>query len=209
MNLQQLVQQGLSLLVPQKWWIYRGSEPSVYLTYDDGPHPEITPKVLDLLKTYNAKASFFLVGEEIAKYPALALRIAQEGHAIGNHSYWHRSFHTMPLKKQQEEITQTNKLIRDTVGIHCSLFRAPGGRWALSLLHAVIRQGMTAVHWNRNSLDYLYDEVGVTTYLAQQPLKSGDVVLLHDDHAKVLGITRYILETYKQSRFAALTAHTE
>jgi peptidoglycan-N-acetylglucosamine deacetylase len=207
MNLQRLVQQLLSMLLPQKWWTYRRHEPFVYLTYDDGPHPEITPQVLDLLKAYNAKASFFLVGEQIAKYPALAQRIAQEGHTIGNHSYWHRSFHTMALPKQQAEITQTNQLIFNTTSVACSLFRAPGGRWSFPLLLAVIRQGMTAVHWNRNSMDYLYDEAGVTSYLKQQPVKNGDVLLLHDDHVKVLGITKYLLENYKQGYFAALPNH--
>ena len=103
-------------------WNFSRNEPAVYLTFDDGPHPTITPWVLDQLKTYNARATFFCVGENVARYTDTYNRILAEGHAVGNHTHQH------PNGWQ----TQTEAYIADVKKsadyIQSSLFRPPYGR---------------------------------------------------------------------------------
>src|SRR5688572_27569417 len=82
------------LIMPSSWMTIKGKKSnSIYLTFDDGPDPEVTPLLLDLLKKKNAKATFFLVGTKIEAHPELVSQIIANGHGIGNHSYDHNSFH--------------------------------------------------------------------------------------------------------------------
>jgi len=83
-----------------------------YLSFDDGPDPEHTPRLLDTLARHNVKASFFLVGEKIEQYPEIVQRIVADGHMIGNHSYSHWSFRNMNLRKQLDEVYRTDALLR-------------------------------------------------------------------------------------------------
>ena len=71
------------------YFVFSNSEKKIYLTFDDGPIPEVTPWVLDMLKKHNAKATFFCIGDNIAKYPEIFKRIISEGHAVGNHTFNH------------------------------------------------------------------------------------------------------------------------
>jgi peptidoglycan-N-acetylglucosamine deacetylase len=79
----------LKKLFPGYIWNYGRNEPAVYLSFDDGPHPEITPWVLAELKKYNAKATFFCIGKNVDAYPAIYKQIKEEGHSVGNHTYYH------------------------------------------------------------------------------------------------------------------------
>ncbi|MET0618073.1 MAG: polysaccharide deacetylase family protein, partial [Luteibacter sp.] len=83
-----------------------------YLSFDDGPEPQHTPKLLDTLAKHGVKASFFLVGEKIEQHPEIVQRIVAEGHMIGNHSYSHWSFRNMNLTKQLDEVYRTDALLR-------------------------------------------------------------------------------------------------
>src|SRR6186713_2927733 len=123
------IKNALCSLLPNSWMMISGEKPnSIYLTFDDGPHPQVTPLLLDLLKTKNAKATFFLIGTNIEAYPDLARQIVANGHSIGNHSYDHKRFHELKLQTQLNQVITTNKLIEKITGAECKLFRAPGGR---------------------------------------------------------------------------------
>jgi peptidoglycan-N-acetylglucosamine deacetylase len=188
--------------LPSSWMTVRGDKPDcIYLTFDDGPNPYVTPQLLDLLKTRNAKATFFLVGRSIEAYPELVSRIVENGHSIGNHSYNHERFHELELKTQLDEITSTNNLIEKVTGAKCKLFRAPGGRWSLPLILKLIRLGITSVHWSKDSMDWNKNSEQAISYLTKKPIKNRDIVLLHDDHQKVLGITEYILNKHQSCKF--------
>jgi peptidoglycan-N-acetylglucosamine deacetylase len=188
--------------LPNSWMTFRGDKSSsIYLTFDDGPHPHVTPQLLDLLETKNAKATFFLVGRSVEAYPELVGRIAENGHSIGNHSYNHERFHELELQTQLDEIVATNSLIEKITGAKCKLFRAPGGRWSLRLVLKLIRLGITSVHWSKDSMDWSKNSEQAISYLAKKPIKNKDIVLLHDDHQKVLGITEYILNNHQSCKF--------
>ncbi len=103
-------------------WFIPTKEKIVYLTFDDGPHPEITPFVLDELKKYNAKATFFCVGSNVIKYPETYERILAEGHAVGNHTHNHLNGWKVPSDMYLSNISEASK------HIHSHLFRPPYGR---------------------------------------------------------------------------------
>ena len=89
MNLPVVVPRWLRMLYPNRTWSLPVDEKILYLSFDDGPHPTITPRVLALLKQYNAKATFFCVGNNVEKYPTVFNSIQAEGHSLGNHSFHH------------------------------------------------------------------------------------------------------------------------
>lgn len=109
-------------LFPGYNWNFSRKEQAVYLTFDDGPHPTITPWVLEQLKPYNAKATFFCVGENVERYPGVYERILAEGHAVGNHTQHHPNGWHMPTETYIADVQEAAGLI------HTQLFRPPYGR---------------------------------------------------------------------------------
>ena len=107
---------------------YYDAEPTVYLTFDDGPDDKVTPQILDILKAEDVKATFYVCGNMVEAYPAVLIRIFNEGHAIGNHSYNHRYdlLYTSPWAFM-EQIIQTDNAIKNVIGVRPFIIRAPGG----------------------------------------------------------------------------------
>lgn len=141
---------------PSKWlrWIYpkalwrmNPEEHSVYLTFDDGPIPESTPYILDTLKQFGAKATFFMVGENVMRYPELYERIVAEGHQVGNHTYNHMGSLRHTLRTYQKNVEKANELI------HSHLFRPPHG-WMTHAAYHTLRHRYTIVMWDLVTRDY-------------------------------------------------------
>lgn len=112
----------LKKLYPYRVWSIETKEKSVYLTFDDGPHPVVTPFVLDELKKYNAKATFFCIGKNITAFPDIYKRIIEEGHQVGNHTHNHLNGWKTP------DITYLDDVETAARHIHSTLFRPPYGR---------------------------------------------------------------------------------
>jgi peptidoglycan-N-acetylglucosamine deacetylase len=186
MNFKPNKQQLLSLL-PGALVLTRGprSGDAIYLSFDDGPHPEHTPRLLDLLGEHGAHASFFLIGKQVERHPGLAERIVAEGHALGNHSFSHpSSFGKTSLQQQLQEIERTDQLLAEFDNRPRHRFRPPRGSFSLSLLLHFARQRRCIAYWSYDSMDYLHlPDVKVTARLRQQPPRAGDIVLMHDDDA--------------------------
>src|SRR3712207_2867320 len=100
---------------------------TVALTFDDGPSPRWTPQVLDILRARGVKATFFVIGANVAAHPQIARRIVAEGHLIANHSYSHPNFDTLSSAAQASEIDRTTQAIRNATGVRPCFFRGPGG----------------------------------------------------------------------------------
>lgn len=186
---------GLYRLLPDRWLrVSLKHHSKLALTFDDGPHPEITPKILDLLDRFKIQATFYLIGEKIVQYPEVASEIVARGHVIGNHSYSHRGFIKQPLAVQLQEIKQTEQLLTQLDGRKRHGFRPPGGKMNVKLLLALIKAGITIDLWSLNSLDYLYfDADQLVEAFKQDTTISGDIVLLHDDGLHtVQGLERLI-----------------
>jgi peptidoglycan/xylan/chitin deacetylase (PgdA/CDA1 family) len=155
---------------------------TLYLTFDDGPHPEHTPAVLDTLARHGAKASFFLIGDQVHRFPELTRRIVAEGHGIGNHSHTHPEFRRLRLDAQLAEIDAADRELRAIVGDAPIPFRTPRGALPLRLVSALALRGRPIVYWSYNTLDYRRsDPADLLAMMRAQPPQAGDIVLMHDD----------------------------
>lgn len=156
-------------------------ERQLSLTFDDGPDPVRTPLVLDVLKAYGVKATFFLIGEKAEAYPEIVLRIHREGHLIGNHTYSHAPAYPLwPVWRISDNIQQANEVIFRITGLRPLWFRPPFGVTNPSIAQAV-RGRWVSIGWNIRS----YDTAGrisrpkVCQRIAKR-LQQGSIILLHD-----------------------------
>jgi peptidoglycan/xylan/chitin deacetylase (PgdA/CDA1 family) len=125
-----------------------GGRRQVSLTFDDGPDPEATPKLLRLLAARNARATFFLVGERAARHPEIARAIVDEGHEVGNHTWRHRNAWFLGPRVTTEEIIGGARLLAEITGRMPRLFRPPWGIVNVAALQAVRRAGFATVLWS-------------------------------------------------------------
>lgn len=152
------------------------------LTFDDGPHDSQTPKILDILSSYNIKAGFFLTGKKIIGNESLVRQIASDGHTIGNHSYSHANhFGFLPTGSVLRDLQKNNLLIREITGKDCILFRPPFGITNPHIAKAVRSLGYTVIGWSIRSLDTLGRKPEKTVARISRKLKSGSIILLHDN----------------------------
>jgi peptidoglycan/xylan/chitin deacetylase (PgdA/CDA1 family) len=174
-------------LVKTPWWLkklYPGcvwdmpvKEKTLYLSFDDGPHPTITPFVLQQLKKYNAKATFFCIGEHVARYPDVFQQVIDEGHAVGNHTHLHLNGWKTSGSDYFNDIKKAGEYI------HSPLFRPPYGRVKKSQLRQLTKGGdkMTVVMWNILAGDW---DPTVDPSLCFERIKKkisdGDIIVLHE-----------------------------
>jgi len=164
----------LQFLFPQLIWRIPNVDNAIFLTFDDGPDPEGTPRVLDLLAEHNAKATFFCLGKQVEKYPAIFERIKKEGHAVGNHSWSHLSGWTTSNKKYFADIERADQIIGS------KLFRPPYGRIRPSQIRH-LKQKYTIVMWDVMSGDY--DPRQTPEKISrrlEKHIRPGSVVVGHD-----------------------------
>jgi peptidoglycan/xylan/chitin deacetylase (PgdA/CDA1 family) len=174
---------------------------AVYLTFDDGPHPEYTPRLLDVLATSDAKATFFVVGQQCEKYPEIVRRIVGEGHQIGNHTFFHRLPREVSATDLLDEVERTRGVIRQIVGSDCRLFRPPYGALTLSKMKALWRCEQTIALWSVDPRDYKCSSLEVLRWLRDYPAEGGDVVLLHDVHATAAEAMPTIVESIRRQEY--------
>ena len=153
--------------------VFCADKRAVYLTFDDGPIPEVTPKVLAILARYKVKATFFMVGENIDKHPEVYEQVVQAGHSIGNHSYNHLKGWKTPFKEYMENVYCWPKKTH--------LFRPPYGKATLRQRIALHRKGYTLVYWDILTRDY---DASVTPEqmlrLIQRDTRPGSIINFHD-----------------------------
>jgi len=159
-----------------KWANYSGK---IYLTFDDGPEISTTGQILDFLKTYGIKATFFVLGVNVQKNPELIQRIIKEGHTIGLHGHNHLNpWNVLPWRGMSDLLLGTK--ILEKFGIKTKYVRPPYGKLnLLSLLYICIK-GLTFVHWNLDPRDYSQNESKKLCDLLIKGIKKGMIVLLHD-----------------------------
>jgi len=157
---------------------------AIAITIDDGPDPQITPRVLALLEAHGAKATFFCIGERVARHPALAREIVQRGHAIENHSQRH--LHRFPLlgpRALTEEIRRAQQTIAAATGEVAQFFRAPAGLRNPFLEPVLARANLHLVSWTRRGFDTVSGSATRVLGKLTRHLEDGDILLLHDGHA--------------------------
>lgn len=169
---------------------------SAMLTFDDGPHAAYTPEVLDVLKQHGAKATFFVVGEKVTRHPQLVERIADEGHELGNHSMTHGDFSRLSYADIVDEVARLDEMLRRArLGeAYRGRFRPPQGAINLQLLAYCASHRRRLVLWNRDPRDFAAGTVKeITDNFDREPIKAGDIVLLHDCTAHIGQAVDHIL----------------
>jgi peptidoglycan/xylan/chitin deacetylase (PgdA/CDA1 family) len=200
----------LKSLYPECIWNAPSESNTLYLTFDDGPQPEITTFVLDTLSTYNAKATFFCVGKNIEKHPLLFQRIIKEHHSIGNHTYDHVNGWKTENSKYYENIELCrNSLLENAQHLRTNLFRPPYGKLTPAQ-YKKLKNEHRIVMWDVLSYDY---DLSINPNKVLQNVldyaENGSIIVMHDSlkaKPKVEYALPLILEHFsnKGFRFAAL-----
>ncbi len=154
--------------------------PHVQLTFDDGPDPRWTPAVLDALAARGMRATFFVVGRAASANASILRRIADAGHAIGNHTWSHRHPWMLTRQAATREVLDGGRAISDAIGTMTALFRPPHGRLRTCMVVAARDAGQRTVLWTRSAVDWgpLASPEGIASRLGR--VRDGDVLLMHD-----------------------------
>jgi peptidoglycan/xylan/chitin deacetylase (PgdA/CDA1 family) len=178
----------------------------LHLTFDDGPKQGFTMRLLDVLAANDARASFFLLGEQIERYPDVVRRMVAEGHQLGNHSYDHARFTRIPHAQQLAQIDRTEALLTAFDGKREHRFRPPSGSFPLSLLVHFARNRSSIAYWSYDSLDYQRKSASeLVRIMRAHPPQPGDIVLMHDDSDATIEALATILPEWRAAGFELRT----
>ena len=175
----------------------RTDRPQVALTFDDGPDPEITPAVLDLLARYQMRATFFVIGRYLDKHRALGERMHREGHELGNHSWQHSHFQNFyAATGHGDEIDRCAQLIKSvTRSKQEPLYRPPVGLKSPPMARAAHKRNLKVVAWSVHSRDTMTRDPRAIAHGVVNRSRPGDIVLLHDGHDREQRHRPLILQT--------------
>jgi len=178
---------------------------TVLLTFDDGPHPYYTRKLLDILKEHHVHATFFLVGKQIEKYPDLAQAIARDGHEFGNHTYNHYNLTTLSTSEIIKELEQTRHALGKSTGKNTRWFRPPGGNYNDRVIHTARSCGHTMVLWDVMPRDHLHVEPDTLLHHVLQNTSDGDIILLHSGIDSTIACLPRLIEALQSRGFHFIT----
>ena len=179
----------------------------VALTFDDGPHPEWTPKFIDLLRSKGVKATFFLIGPNAEKNPELAKLILENGFEVGNHTMTHPSFKGKSIDKVREEIGKTNDILKNTVGLQqVTLFRPPYGQAPKPVQDVCEELGLKIITWNIDTDDWRATTTeDKMTSTVMSNVKDGSIILMHDRTEKAYNTTARIIDPIRAQGYEFVT----
>ncbi|KXH87227.1 polysaccharide deacetylase family protein [Sporosarcina sp. HYO08] len=151
----------------------------VALTFDDGPDPKITTQILDILKKYEAPATFFMLGSRVEYYPEIAKLVQVAGHELGNHTWTHPDLRKLSVEKIQSEINQTTAIIEQETGQKVTAFRPPYGA-----INQTVRSqtSLPVALWDVDTLDWQHHNPTKILEIVKQQTKDGSIILMHDIH---------------------------
>lgn len=196
------------------YWHGDSVQKKIALTFDDGPQDVYTPQILDILKKYHIKATFFLIGKNVEAFPGVAKRIAQEGHCIGNHTYSHPDLILKNKEQIRLELKNAEEIIYRATGVRPHLFRPPYGadnHWvsleAENLGYVIIQWSVSGLNGRKDSqFDKIVRRVITNT-------QNGSIILLHDgnrlsnrtDRSQIVKALPIIIESLQQKGFQFVT----
>jgi peptidoglycan-N-acetylglucosamine deacetylase len=189
----------------------------IYLTFDDGPDPLQTPRILDILAEHKIKGTFFLIGEAVEKHPEILLRIRTEGHSIGSHSYYHSHAWKCNPWSSFKDFLKGHKAI-DQQHTPTNLWRPPYGKANLLTLTYVLINKLDLIYWTNDPQDYSPNlDQGQLTNRLLRSSKPGDIILLHDGRRTQLlsenitagALAGFLSETsLNKNNFATISSRT-
>jgi len=167
-----------------------GECPVVYLTFDDGPHPDRTNRILDQFGESGGHATFFVIGRRARRDPETLRRILREGHAIGCHTWRHWSARRLPSQVYLDDVRRSRDEIQQLTGQPIDLFRPPYGELTPMALLGLMLDGFRIIHWTHDTRDFLLPPLSeLSRRIEYETLSDGDIVLMHDDRC----VTSYAL----------------
>lgn len=170
----------------------------VAITFDDGPHPLITPWILDELDKWGVKATFFLVGKQVTLYPELVREIRRRGHTVGSHSHAHLSLRHLSLSECEQDLVKSRLALREACGETVKLFRPPGGYYDDTVRKAAGNLGFTTVFWTANITSFPgRDGQRIATELARQ-CATGGIILLHNGEDETLDTLPHLIPALRK-----------
>ncbi len=180
--------------------------PFIAMTFDDGPHPELTPKLLDELKKRGIKATFFMVGQCVAEYPDIVKRMAAEGHEVANHSWSHPALTKLGAEGVRKQMENTNDAIRNACGVTPVVMRPPYGATSAILNKRFAEDyGMKVILWSVDPLDWKYRNANKVYTAIIQNTRPGAIILAHDIHATTVAAMPETFDTLLSKGFKFVT----
>lgn len=176
---------------------------AVALTFDDGPDPRWTPRLLDQLRAAHVTATFCLIGSRAKRYPELVARIAREGHQLCNHSWRHDiNLGRRPVADIQADLLRTDKAIKAAVpNAHIPYYRQPGGRWTPEVVAVARKLGMRSLHWSVDPQDWDHPTAKTIAQRVGSAVRPGAIVLMHDgggDRGPTLAACQHLIPDLKR-----------
>jgi peptidoglycan-N-acetylglucosamine deacetylase len=178
----------------------------IAMTFDDGPHPQLTPKLLDLLKDRGIRATFYVIGANVEKYPEIVKRMVAEGHEVGNHTWNHPSLTKLSTARVKSEMDRTTRAITDASGITPVTMRPPYGATNTALNRRMHEEfGLPVIMWSVDPRDWRYRNSSRVASHIIENTKSGDIVLAHDIHPTTVAAMPRTLDALKARGFQFVT----
>ena len=156
------------------------NDKKIALTFDDGPHPRITKKILDILDSYGVTATFFVIGQNVVNYPEAMELIANSGCEIGNHTYSHKRFGGMSREQMKGEFEMCRKTLYDDFGVEPTVMRPPEGFCSNELCLVSEEMDYDVILWSIDTLDWARTPTSLIVDKVLKNVKGGDIILMHD-----------------------------
>lgn len=190
--------------------------PIMALTFDDGPHPVYTPAILDLLRDYQAKATFFAIGQHLAQYPDIAQTLVAQGHELANHTFSHPDLNRKFRRDISQEIRRTDDLLTQWLPPLSSYFRPPYGHANLLVMQTLKSMGRPIIFWDVDVQDWNGLAVDQMFAVVERNAHPGAIVLMHDsgptppgsppvDRQRTVELVQKILATYSPQGYQFVT----
>lgn len=180
--------------------------PYVALTFDDGPNPNTTPQVLDILRRLGAKATFFVLGENAVRHGHIVARAAAEGHEIGSHTWDHPNLTRLSREAIISQMDRTADTIRSAIGHNPAVMRPPYGATNENIINLMAsRYGTPSIMWSVDTQDWKHPGVDVVIHRVVDRAKSGSIILLHDIHASTVAAVEGVVRGLQERGFRLVT----
>ncbi len=186
--------------------VYRGNEdkPEVSLMFNVYWGTEYISGILETLRAYGAKATFFVGGSWAAKNAATLVAIASDGHEIGSHGYNHRDADKLDYKQNADEITVTHKLVKELAGVEMNLFAPPSGAIGKEMFRAASDNGYRVIMWSRDTIDWRDKNADLVYKRATDGIRNGELILMHPTEHTLKALPE-VLKFFKENGYTAVT----
>ncbi|WP_369436086.1 polysaccharide deacetylase family protein [Lysinibacillus fusiformis] len=176
--------------------VAKGAKKRVALTFDDGPDTRVTPQILAMLKKYDVKATFFMVGKNVSRNPATVEKVYEDGHEIGNHTWNHPKLTSLTKVNVKQEVDRTSNAIYAAIGQYPTVFRPPYGATSEQVRSVM---SMPSILWSVDTLDWKHRNADKILTYVKASVKDGSIILMHDIHQSTAnGLENVILYLQQQ-----------